>query len=263
MGNFTAVLGVILATRRSGNESNNENAFEMTRRPLLLLFTVIPGIAQPVPSQRLQLRLVPPPPPSYLWKPGIAQPQVTQIALYLADVFSIPGGTYGGLQLLNAQGREVKAWKFQLGWRNRLGQANLTYSIDYRADLLTINTTPVINGRDIAKIYFTLRDQQLHLIRIEDPNGKLVPNHYAYHNYEIGVPPPLADVEPNLHSQHPDEVLSALILLGGIHIDAGSISPYAAEIDRIFTKPAILQQIKTLTNASTPWIREAARQLAK
>jgi hypothetical protein len=235
----------------------------MTRRPLLLLFTVIPGIAQPVPSQRLQLRLVPPPPPDYFWKPGIAQRQVTQIALYLADVFRIPGGTYGGLQLLNAQGREVKAWKFQLGWRNRLGQATLTYSQDFAADLLTISTTPVINGRDIAKIYFTLRDQQLHLIRIEDPNGKLIPNHYAFPNYEIGVPPPLADVEPNLHSQHPDEVLSALILLGGTHIDADSMSPYAAEIDRNLAKPTILQQIKTLTNANNPWIREAARQLAK
>ena len=231
----------------------------MTRWPLLLLFTVIPGIAQPVPSHRLK----PPVPPTYLWKPGIAQPQFTQIALHLKDIFSIPGGTHGGLQLLNAQGRQVKAWKFQLGWRNRLGQANLTYSIDYRADLLTINTTPVINGRDIAKIYFTLRDQQLHLIRIEDANGKLFPNHYAIPNYEIGVPPPLADVELNLHSQHPDEVLSALILLGGTHIDADSISPYAAEIDRILANPAILQQIKTLTNSHNLWIREAAHQFAK
>lgn len=101
-----------------------------------------------------------------------------------------------------------------MGWRNRLGQATLAYSIEYQADLLSIATSPVINGRDIAKIHFALRVQQLRLIRLEDATGSLVANHYAFPNYEIGIPPPLAGVAAQLQAQYPDEVLSALVLLG-------------------------------------------------
>jgi hypothetical protein len=134
----------------------------------------------------------------------------------------IPGGTSATVQLFDHASTMIRSWSFQTGWRNRLTDASLAYSAELDTDLLTIRTAPVINGRDIAKEYFAFGGDSLRLVRLEDSKGAAVQNEYVFPNYEIGIVPSAKSVQDwiaLLQSRDKSDVLSALVFLGGQHLD--------------------------------------------
>ena len=111
---------------------------------------------------------------------------------------------------------------FQAGWRIALVSASIEYSHDLATDLVVLHTIPVINGLNVAKEYFAISNDQIRVIRIENDKGKLTQNEYIFANYEIGVGPTANNVdewERLLKSKDKSDVLSALVFLGGRHID--------------------------------------------
>lgn len=204
----------------------------------------------------------------YIWKTN--RGGRTRYVMLLGESLAIiPGGTSACIQLFDATRTLIRSRCFQTGWRNQLTSASLEYSEELNADLVVIRTTPVINGRDIRNEYFSISGDQVKLVRLENSVGTMIPNDYVFPNYEIGAIPLAQTVEDwtsLLNSNDKSEVLSALIFLGGRHLDTQEQmlypklgrSSYAPLYQQLISTAAIRDLLSQLMNSSSPWIREAA-----
>lgn len=217
------------------------------------------GLVQPIPAGFMRELS-----PWHIWKL-----RTLYVVLLGQNLAMIPGGTSACIQLFDAGLTRIGSWSFQTGWRNLLIDASLESSPQVGADLLVLRTSPVINGRDIAKEYFALGNDRLRVIRLEDSKGAAVQNDYVFPNYEIGVIPSARSVEDwtrLLQSKDKSDVLSALVFLGGRHLDEKERmtlpepheSSYAALFQQLVDTPSIHDSITELTKSDNPWIREAA-----
>jgi len=143
------------------------------------------------------------------------------IVLLGAPMLTIPGGSSACVLLLDNRMQRVNNWCFQTGWRINLDRATLTYAALIGSDMIALHMRPVINGRNIAREYFTIKDDQLRFVRLEDDKGDAVPNDCLLPNFEIGIVPTPSNDEAwitMLQSSDKAEVLSALVFLGGRHL---------------------------------------------
>lgn len=206
--------------------------------------------------------------PWYIWK-AHHRGRRRYVVLLGESLMSIPGGTSACVRLFDEASTTIQSWSFQTGWRNELTSALVKYSTELGTDVLVLRTAPVINGRDIASEYFAIDDDRLRLIRLEDSKGAVVQNEYVFPNYEIGNVPSEQTVEAwtsLLRSNDKSDVLSALVFLGGRHLDeqqrmglpAPHESKYAALFQQLVATPAVHDSITQLTNSGNAWIRDAA-----
>ena len=169
----------------------------------------------------------------------------------------------------DAASTRIESSSFQTGWCNLLIDASIENSPQLGVDLLVLRTSHVINGRDIANEYSSLSNDRFHVVRLEDSKGAAVQNNYVFPNYEIGVIPSARSVEDwtrLLQSKDKSDVLSALVFLGGHHLDEKERmllpgpheSSYAALFQQLVDSPPIHDLILELTNSDNPWIRDAA-----
>jgi hypothetical protein len=132
-----------------------------------------------------------------------------------------------------------------------------------------VRTAPVINGRDVAKEYFSFGDDRLRVVRLEDSKGAAVQNDYIFQNSEIGIVPSAQTVQDwagLLRSEDKADVLSALVFLGGRHLDEQERmalpepheSKYAALFQELLADVTIRGLIAQLGTSRDPWIRDAA-----
>jgi hypothetical protein len=190
------------------------------------------------------------------------------VVLLGEDLMIVPGGTSAYVLLLDNVPVTIRRWSFQTGWRSVLKDASLEQSTDRDRDLLVIHTSPVVNGRDIAKASFSIGGDQLRLIRLEDSKGSAVQNEYVFPNFEIGLPPKAHTVQEwanLLQSKDRSDVLSALMFLGGRHIaedERGLLSDgqskYATLFEQLLANRSIQNLIAKLADSDDGWIREAA-----
>lgn len=181
----------------------------------------------------------------------------------------IPGGSSACVQLFNPSVKRIRSWCFQTGYRGTPDSASFEYSPDLASDLIVLHMVRFINGRDIAKEYFAIRNDRLQFIRMENSTGGIVQNEYIYRDYEIGVVPD-ANTEQQylelLESEDKADVLSALMFLGGRHIrepqrtfkDEPTESKYAQFFRQLLDSPRIRDAITGLSNSDNEWIRQAA-----
>jgi hypothetical protein len=208
------------------------------------------------------------PVPWHIWK-TTHNGQTRYVVLLGEDLMIIPGGTSATVQLFDQASTIIRSWSFQAGWRNGLTDASLAYSTELDTDLLTIRTAPVINGRDITEEYFAIGGGSLRLVRLEDSKGTAVQNEYVFPNYEIGIVPSAKSVQDwigLLQSKDKSDVLSALVFLGGQHLDGKDRmmlpepheSKYAALFQQLLADEGIRDLITQLTKSDNGWIRDAA-----
>lgn len=161
------------------------------------------------------------PVPWHVWK--TTRTVEARLVLLLGEsLVMIPGGSSACVQIFDSEEHRIGSWSFQAGWRVRLYDASLEYSSNLASDLIVLHTSPEINGRNIAKEYFALKNDRLRFIRLEDDKGAPIQNEYVFANSEIGVTPDAKTVEQLamlLESEDKTQVLSALVFLGGKHID--------------------------------------------
>jgi hypothetical protein len=195
--------------------------------------------------------------------------QTRYIVLLGESLMLIPGGSSACVQLFDATANRINSWSFQLGWRADLYDASIKYSKDLASELLTFHTAPVINGRNITKEYFALNNDRLRFVRMENDKGALVQNEYVFPNYEIGIVPDAHTVEQwsaLLESKDKADVLSALIFLGGKHIDEPERrllpgpheSKYVGLFRELIGDARIRELIERLCDSNNEWIRQAA-----
>jgi hypothetical protein len=208
------------------------------------------------------------PVPWHVWK-TIEDGQKRYIVLLGESLMMIPGGSSACVQLFDATANKINSWSFQVGWRADLYDAAIEYSKDFASELLTLQTAPVINGRNITKEYFALNNDRLRFIRMENDKGDLVQNEYVFPNYEIGVVPDAHTIEQwsaLLESKDKSDVLSALIFLGGKHIDEPERrllpgpheSKYVGLFRELIGSARIRELIERLRKSDNEWVRQAA-----
>jgi hypothetical protein len=191
------------------------------------------------------------------------------VVLLGQNLFFIPGGTSAKVELFDPASTMMRSWSFQTGWRNELTDASLTHSTELNTDLLVLRSAPVINGRDIAVEYFAINQDDLRLVRLEDSKGAAVQNEYLFPNSEIGIVPSaqsLQDWIGLLQSEEKSDVLSALVFLGGQHLDEQARmmlpetheSKYANLFQQLLADAGIRESIMRLTQSDNAWVRDAA-----
>ena len=206
--------------------------------------------------------LLMPPDPWRVWKTDHAG-QVRYIVLLGEDAATIPGGSSACIEIFDAARKKVGSSWFQTGWRNIFVAGEL------ENDMVVISTAPVINGRNIAKEYFSIGGDRVRLVRIEDDKGALVQNEYVFPNSEIGPVPEANDVDAwagLLESKDTADVLAALVFLGGRHITGPEQafasepheSQYAGLFQQLVAGARIQTDIQHLIESGNAWVKQAA-----
>lgn len=181
------------------------------------------------------------------------------------SLFIIPGGSSACIQVFDETATRLGSWSFQAGWRIELTDASIEYSPRLASDVVILHTSAVINGRDVAKQYYAVREDRLSLVRLEDAAGKATNNEYRYPSAEIGQFPDAKTVEAwlaLLQSKDPVDVLAALIFLGGKHRPRSVGEPTSAHAElylRLISSEPIRRQITQLQSASDEWIARSAQ----
>jgi hypothetical protein len=208
------------------------------------------------------------PVPWHVWKTK-SHDQTRYIVLLGEPLLLIPGGSSACVQLFDSTTPRIKSWSFQVGWRADLYEASMEYSDDLASDMIILRTAPVVNGRNITKEYFSLKNDRLRFVRLENDKGALVQNEYVFPNYEIGISPDAKTVEEwvaLLQSEDKADVLSALIFLSGKHIDEPEEQPlpgphkskYFGLYKKLTSSARIHDLVEHLAKSENNWVREAA-----
>jgi hypothetical protein len=209
-----------------------------------------------------------PPEPWHVWKTD-RNGQTRYIVLLGEAEIIIPGGSTARIQLFDSAAKRINSWSFQTGWRITLDRASFEFSKDLDSDLIVLYTTPFINGRDVAKEIFAIRNDRLQFVRMEDAAGEAVQNDYVYPNWEIGMVPNARTVDEwavMLESKDKSEVLSALTFLGGRHVTEPQrrFAPepqegkYGPLFQQVIEDQRIRLIIDRLSKSDNEWIRQAA-----
>jgi hypothetical protein len=186
----------------------------------------------------------------------------------------VPGGSSARVELFDANAKEMKSWSFPTGWRVTFDSASIEYSNDLGSNLIVFHMIRFINGRDIAKEYFAIDNDQLKFVRMEDAKGDAVQNDYLFPNVEIGVVPGVTSPSQwagLLESTHQADVLSALMFFGGKHLPdtqrTGIGGPengmYGEVFQELLGSPRIRELIESLSHSENEWIRQAALLAAR
>ena len=159
---------------------------------------------------------------------------------------------------------------FPGGWRLVVESGCLSKKKDAGPGLIELSAERRINGPDIAKQYYQVVGGKLALVRLEDDEGKMIPNRYTAPNQTIGpqVPRRTATEWANaLQSSSEGEILAALTWLGGEHAQPSSKPvqylhhedlEMARLVEEVYGRVGVRQRIVELTKSTNSWIREAA-----
>jgi hypothetical protein len=106
------------------------------------------------------------------------------------------------------------------------------------------------------------------MVRLEDDEGRLVRNHFAWRAPSKGPPVPRRTQEEwirSLRSADPVEQLATLVWLSGVHLPsseprAENVSQESVEDAKLFEEvrdaPATRDALRELTDSKNPWVRE-------
>lgn len=207
--------------------------------------------------------------PWHVWK--TRRNGVIRFVILLGEPETIvPGGSSACVLLLDSRLHHINSWCFQTGWRITLDSASFDFSSDLGSDLIVLHMTRFINGRNVAKEYFTLSGDRLRFVRMENDKGEAVQNEYVFPNFEIGIVP-TGETEQEwidmLRSADKPNVLSALVFLGGRHITEAqrrfvaepAESKYGTLFQKLISNARIRELIAGLSDSENQWIRQAAQ----
>ncbi len=211
--------------------------------------------------------------PWHVWRTDRDQ-QTRYVVLLGGTAATIPGGASARVHLFDRSGKSIDAWSFNVGWRIFLYDASFEYSTALASNLIVLHTAKTINGRDVAKEILAIDKDRPLLVRLENSKGETIPNEYIISEIEVNVTPNAKSVEvfvTLLESSDKADVLSALVFLGGRHLDdprwirlpGPHESKYAAVFQEVIGDPRIQASIMRLTMSDNDWIKQAARLAAR
>jgi len=186
----------------------------------------------------------------------------------------IPGDSRLRTSVFAKDGTLVSTSEFGAGWRLFLSNIRFTQVEGIAGEVLEVESTPAINGADIAKQYYALVGDQMRLIRLEDSSGVLTRNVYAAPNYTIGftlIGRSASEWQNELKSNNSAEVLAALTWLEGLHLNVNRPEPFVEDeylseaqlVDGLRARSSVKQVVNELRYSNNQWVREAAKAAAQ
>ena len=186
----------------------------------------------------------------------------------------IPGSSGLRIDVFTLEGKLLNSSEFDSGWRISLESMEFKQINGLRGDVLEVKSLPFINGQNIGRQYYSLVDERLLLIRLEDTEGQLIRNYYTAPNHTIGLTHlgwSMNEWEGKLNSNDVAEVLAALTWIGGDHLSPEAGDPgyvheemadarMAADLKASETVKTI---VKGLMKSDHAWIRKAAKLTAE
>jgi hypothetical protein len=159
--------------------------------------------------------------------------------------------------------KRIGSWSFQTGWRINLVGATFEAASPITGDVVVLHMS---RGSDVAREYFAINNDQLRLVRIENDRGESIHNAYVFPNYEIGLVPHATTVDEwfaVLGSENTVEVTSALLFLGGTHVDGTDRTlklqhGYADAVQQMLGTGRMREVIERLRNSKNEWVSQAA-----
>jgi hypothetical protein len=212
------------------------------------------------------------PAPWHVWKTN-RNGKTKYVVLLVESEMSVPGDSSACIRLFDGAARMIASWSFPTGHRMTPTRASMNFSSELEGDLIVIEMGRFINGRDVGREYFSLRDDRLQLVRIEDQKGKATQNEYVLSG-EIGIIPDANTADDwtrLLESKAKTDVLSALVFLGGRHLDGPDrdfgVGPHSGKYVGLFqqlvSNARIHETIERLSKGDDEWIRQAAQLAAR
>ena len=118
--------------------------------------------------------------PWFLWR----HPAGNLVLLEASHIMCIPGQSSARITVIDENGKRVNQTVFSTGWRIDVVNAERIDPISQTGLFFAINSQNEINGRDVAKQYYAIIDDETFLLRIEDSNGNSLMN--GNKNHMIG-----------------------------------------------------------------------------
>ncbi|MHC4663716.1 MAG: hypothetical protein ACYS8W_18810 [Planctomycetota bacterium] len=212
--------------------------------------------------------------PWYIWRIPEEGEKFRYLLFIGHPLMSIPGASGAEIYIFASSGKKISYTSFSTGWRIGISVASLSIVKSGGGPIITVDSRPAINGRPVMKQYYGVIGDEIWTIRIEGSNGELLNNRYVYPNHTIG-PRNSGRKEEGwkaaLDSKNRLEVLSALIWLGGRHLDAETVrenvrkedKKEAAVYHKVADDPEVGRKVKKLCSSEDEWIKEAAEMALK
>jgi len=214
--------------------------------------------------------------PYYVWRVYVQKKTLRYVIVDGEQLQRIPGASRACITLFDETGKLIRSDEFSTGWRIDIeGMVKMQDSI-IGVPVIVILTRPVISGRDIARQYYALYNDNTVLVRLENSDGSITRNRYTTNNHVIGPTVKERSVEEweaALHSTHEVETLLALMWIGGIHDDPvkpgdygtrpyWGESKYVKQVHHLRGLELVQETLSWLMKSSNQWIREAAELAA-
>lgn len=193
-----------------------------------------------------------------------------------SPLLMIPGNSGLSVHVFAEDGSLIRAAVFQTGWRIFVTDIRVAYLEEIGRMAIEVRSAPDINGRDVAKQFYALVNDEVLLVRLEDKAGHLIRNVYGVPNHTFGFTitgRSLNEWKDALESGDSAEVLATLTWLSGTHLDLkeqvpeiSGMPPVAhediseARLARdILNSEAVRRDIKTLMLSQNLWVRQGAK----
>ncbi|MBV9929262.1 MAG: hypothetical protein JOZ96_29890 [Acidobacteria bacterium] len=209
-----------------------------------------------------------------------ARGQYRYVLVEELPLLSIPGESRLRVHVFDGQGRVLSASDFTCGYRIDVTGVKRSRMPEFEVgvqesdvDVLEVGSRRVYGGPDVARQFYALLGDAVVLVRLEDGSGTPVANTFSVPGHTIGPGLPArtaSEWERTLASSDPAEALSALMWVGGEHMDVKRplLWPGAEELkearlaDEVRSRPVTRELIRLRANCDNRWIRDAA-QLAE
>jgi hypothetical protein len=198
-----------------------------------------------------------------------------------SPLLTIPGNSGLSVHVFTQDGSLLRSSVFQTGWRIVVTNIRVIYLAQINRMALEVRSAPVINGRDVAKQFYALINDDVLLIRLEDKAGHLIRNAYGAPNHTFGLTitgRSANDWQTALESADPAETLATLTWLSGTHLDPKEPLPVAPQgwpevshedisearlASAVRTREGVQRNLKALLLSQNLWVRQAAKLAEK
>lgn len=198
----------------------------------------------------------------------------TYVLVEESPLITIPGNSGLSVHVFTLDGSLLKSSVFLTGWRIGLTDIRISYLSQIGRSGLDVSSEPSVNGRDIAKQFYALIDDQVLLIRLEDKRGHLIRNVYGAPNHTFGLTiagRSAAEWEKTLKSTDTAQVLATLTWLSGGHLNPKDSVPdfdhenmvEAQLAEAVRARNGVKAALKQLSASKNKWVREAAKLASK
>jgi hypothetical protein len=209
--------------------------------------------------------------PYYIWRIYVQKKTLRYVIVDGQQLQVIPGASRACITLFDETGKLIGSDEFTTGWRIDIKDMVKMQDSIIGVPVIVILTRP-FSGRDIARQYYALHNDNTVLVRLENSDGSITRSRYTASNYAIGPTVKERSVEEweaALHSTDEVETLLALMWIGGIHDDPTKrgdygIRPYWGEskyvkqVHQLRGLELVQERLSSLMKSSNQWIREAA-----